>query len=126
MKKNAYLVSTLQEFELKGNADIANQIRGKAKTIAIVLKDAQLMEDKRAKFHVFRSNMARPSVDGRSSLDISRADIDLQQLDDPFSTDFQRRTHSFEMRRSLDLDSKQRGIRNQDDVLQSLGNIAEE
>lgn len=124
MRKNGYLVSTLQEFELKGHDDIAHQIRTKSKSIVKLLKDDTLMEEKRIKFHSFRSSMSRPSMDLRGSLDLGRTnredELDLEEQNVLTG-------HMYKGSRSLlEMGRKSTDSRTRDEVLQSLTNIQEE
>ncbi|CEP23257.1 epn2 [Cyberlindnera jadinii] len=131
MKSNQYLISTLKEFQLKDHDEIAHQIRQKSRTITMLLKDPALLEEKRTKFHSFRSSMSRPSVDVRNSLDLNRAGnfhdtdgaISLEGMNgnDTIVHEITKRAHSLDMSR----DGSSKSYRD-NDVLKSLENIVEE
>lgn len=119
-RKNSYMVSTLKEFDLKGSDNIAHQIRQKSKSISKLLNDEALLEDKRANFHTFRNSMSRPSVDQRSSLDVSRHNhIDLETMEVPLSAKLDLLTKSMELARPSD-------HRKDEEEQNALDNIAEE
>lgn len=144
IENNQYLITTLKEFQLKDSNEIAHQIRTKAKSITKLLKDSKLLEEKRSNYHIYRTKMSQPALGGkRSSLDISRQDVELDVeaigspvLEAGWGASKMRGTKSLEIRRPT------RGIsdwendkgntylghryRNSDEISQMLANIDEE
>lgn len=107
IQNNSYLISTLKEFQLKDSNDMAQQIRKKAKSISKLLKDDKLLEEKRSNYHIYRNKMSQPANGKRSSLDITRHDVepDVEAIESPVLEDgfnpFKRGTQSLDIKRSI-------------------------
>jgi len=132
IQNNAYLITTLKEFQLKDSNELAYQIRNKAKIISKLLKDDKLLESKRSNYHLYRTKMSQPATGKRSSLDITRAD-ELHSVEEALPSAFIRGTQSLEIRRS-DWDNVNHGgsskgnekNKGTDEISQILADIDEE
>ncbi|ONH67185.1 Epsin-1 [Cyberlindnera fabianii] len=123
MRDNMYLIATLQEFQMGYNEDTAHHIRSKSRKITKLLKDKTLLDDKRSNFHALRSSMSRPSIDKRSSLDIHRMDLEIEEV--PLSpTALDRRGQSLEIKRTFENDRELSPARHE--VIKMLDDIVEE
>ncbi|KAH3684930.1 hypothetical protein WICPIJ_004098 [Wickerhamomyces pijperi] len=99
-KSNAYILKTLQEFQIRGNDDLAQQIRSKATKISTLLEDCNLLIEKRSKLHIFRNQMSQPATKQRSSLDINRS-TDKLKLENLLPTNISSRgSYSLDLVRS--------------------------
>ncbi|KAH3674421.1 hypothetical protein WICMUC_003258 [Wickerhamomyces mucosus] len=133
IRSNSYLVKTLKEFQLKGNEELAQQIRLKASNISQLIKDKELLEKKRSNFHIFRSKMSQPATNQRSSLDISRDTENLRSTQQiPINIPL-RNTQSLDIKRETsnwnddnNSNPSKRFWQTQDDVSKFLANISEE
>ncbi|CCH42237.1 Epsin-3 [Wickerhamomyces ciferrii] len=131
VQNNSYLIKTLKEFQWKDSNEIAYQIRSKAKKITSLLKDDNLLQSKRANYHIYRTKMSQPSSGKRSSLDITRTDdLNVQSLESPIKltsdAPWSRATKSMEIRRSIDWDGNRNVGRGSDEISRILANIDEE
>lgn len=124
-RTNSYLITSLKDFQIRGCDELSQQIRTKAETIGVLLKNDKLLEEKRSSFHIFRAQMSHPAKNLRSSLDISR-DSDDFKLDSLTATSvLMRSTNSLDLSRGS---SNNWLTKSQSEILSNkiLANITEE